>query len=261
MRPGTKTGSSDSREGYKDQVKPDLLDFLFTLSLTIGIAPELVGQKGLLSENWSLAIPDLAFLTNFGTFMLGVSTLLFSWYGFNASISNNPVLYGSVAGMLRFFLDAFLVVIYGFMLIVYEQLEIVAALLALIFFLYTVWDGLKLAEYRKEPFDRLEDQGQDENPTQNFIYSLVVKLCERRSLIYFVLLLLVSIFEFANILEFVGLWKDSAVLLVLFGITIVYRIDKVDWTYLGDKEKIVQVEETDSTAQQRQANLSDWEED
>ncbi|WP_424016244.1 hypothetical protein ACOZ4N_00310 (plasmid) [Halorientalis pallida] len=239
MRPGTKTGSSDSGPNYKDQVKPDLLDFLFTLALTIGIAPELVGGKGLLSKDWVLAIPNLAFVTNLGTFLLGVSTLLFSWYGFNASISNTPVLYGSLAGMLRFFLDAFLVVLYGFMLIVYEQLEIVVALLVLIFLLYTIWDLLKLAEYRRGPFD---EEG-DENQEVGYVCHLHQKLWERRSLVYFLLLLPVFLFEVLSVFEGLGYWKDAAIILVLFLITTTYRFDKVEWRFRGEEEKIARVEE------------------
>ena len=61
MRPGRTSGSSNMEETYEDQVKPDLLDFLFTLALTIGLAPELVRQEGgLLSRNWALRIPSLS---------------------------------------------------------------------------------------------------------------------------------------------------------------------------------------------------------
>ncbi|PGF15630.1 hypothetical protein CP556_05510 [Natrinema sp. CBA1119] len=248
MRPGTKTGSSDSRQEYKDQVKPDLLDFLFTLALTIGIAPELVGGSGLLSHNWALGFPNLAFLTHLGTFLLGVSTLLFSWYGFNASISNNPVLYGSVAGMFRFFLDAFLVVIYGFMLIMYEELKIVTALLVLIFFLYSVWDLLKLMEYRREPFDKEGDQSQDDGLLKrfgSFGLSITWKLFERGSLLYLLPLVFVSLIEFSGFFESHGLWKDAAVIIALFVISITYRINKVEWTFYGDEEKIARVNGTD----------------
>lgn len=248
MRPGTNSGSSDSEQNYKEQVKPDLLDFLFTLALTIGIAPELVGGKGLLSNRWALAIPDLAFLTNLGTFLLGVSTLLFSWYGFNASISNNPVLYGSVAGMIRFFLDAFLVVLYGFMLIVYEKLELVAALLVVIFFLYTIWDLLKLAEYRREPFNSKPGNNRT-TPSRilNFAVSLILKLHERRSLSYLIPLIIVFLIEISAVLESLGLWKDTAVIFFLFVITLLYRADKVSWRFRGDEEKIARVEGENET--------------
>lgn len=256
MLPGANTGSTDSGRDRTDQVKPDLLDFLFTLALTIGIAPELVGREGLISKSWTLGIPDLAFLTNLGAFLLAVSTLLFSWYGFNASINNNPVLYGSVAGMLRFFLDAFLVVLYGFLLIVYEQLEIVVALLVVIFLLYTIWDFLKLAEYRKEPFDGDENQSQNDNSLLSFGCSIICKLCERRSIIYFAFVLAVFILEVFvfDMSVFLGLWEDVIVILLLFAITIIYRIDKVEWTYLGDEEKIARIEGTDEADRPKQAS-------
>jgi len=250
MRPGTNSGSSDSSQAYKDQVKPDLLDFLFTLALTIGIAPELVNKQGLLSKNWMLGIPDLAILTEVGTFLLGVSTLLFSWYGFNASISNNPVLYGSVSGMLRFFLDAFLVVLYGFMLIVYEQLEIVAALLGIIFILYTVWDFLKIAEYRIEPFNGCWNLRFNIHYIWIFLSfgkSLICKLHKRRSLTFTFPIIFVFFIEYSNLGESFGLWKDSAIIITLLIITFFYRVEKVKRTFRGEKEKIDRVKDTNET--------------
>jgi hypothetical protein len=204
----------------------------------------------LLSQDWVLAVPDLAFLTNIGTFLLGVSTLLFSWYGFNASISNTPVLYGSLAGMLRFFFDAFLVVLYGFMLIVYEQLEIVVALLVLIFFLYTVWDLLKLAEYRQGPFDEEGDEDQE----VGFVHHLLQKLWDRRSLVYFLLLFSVFLVEVLSVAESLEYWKDAVIIFVLFLITTTYRFDKVEWRFRGKEEKIARVKKNETSERPRRTS-------
>ena len=68
MRPGSNQLDMDGNRDYKDQVKPSLLDFLFTLALTIGIAPELVDRNGLASYDWYLAVPEIEFIVNIGGF-------------------------------------------------------------------------------------------------------------------------------------------------------------------------------------------------
>ncbi|EMA13245.1 hypothetical protein, partial [Haloarcula marismortui] len=147
-------------------------------------------------------------------------------------------LYGSFVGMLRFFLDAFLVVLYGFMLTVYRQLELVAALLVLIFILYTIWDFLKLAEYRKPPFDRFGGWENADRSYENFIISLIKNLIGRESIIYLVPISAIFAIEYANCLESLGLWKDVLIIIALLIVTTVYRIHKVNWNLLGDEEKI-----------------------
>jgi hypothetical protein len=108
--------------------------------------------RGLLAEISKVGIPRGEFAFNLAVFLLGVFTLTFSWYGFNASVSKKPVLYGSIAGMGRFFLDAFLVLIYGFILVKYDNFPLVFISILLIYWLYAVWDGLRIFEYQNDPF-------------------------------------------------------------------------------------------------------------
>jgi hypothetical protein len=248
MRPGRTSGSSNMEETYEDQVKPDVLDFLFTLALTIGLAPELVRQEGgLLSRNWALRIPSLTFGVDLLTFLLGVTTLLFSWYGFNASIEKDPVLYGSFAGMIRFFLDAFLVVLYGFTLIKYKQLEFVTFLIWVIFILYVIWDVLKLVEYRKEPFD---NDKYIFSLNKHFVKSFICKLCyDRKSLKYSVIFTFILTFEICTLCEFLNVWKDIVTVGLLIIFTLLYRLDKLDYQWRADKEIIAKVEDDDQMEQ------------
>jgi len=236
-----RSNSDNKDQQYKEQVKPDLLDFLFTLALTIGIAPELVGRNGLASYSWKIAIPELPFLVNMGGFFLGITTLLFSWYGFNASISNKPVLYGSVAGMFRFSLDALLVVLYGFMLILFNKIDILVVLLMIIFFLYTIWDLLKLIEYRKPPFN-FENSDIDLNSVRPMAREIRSTIGERRSGVYFFFVFIVGLFHLLPIFEQFGHWKDLFTIANLLIITTIYRIDKVKCQIRGDKQKVERVE-------------------
>ena len=72
----------------KDSDSIDLLDIVFTAVLTIGLTPEMLDRKGMLSEAWarsattgtSVAIsPDECLHAL--TFLVGISTLLLSWFG------------------------------------------------------------------------------------------------------------------------------------------------------------------------------------
>lgn len=137
----------------------DFLDFLFTVAISVGLTPEILqinGVAGLLSEPWNLQGTRLSSddALNLGVFFLGLSNLTLSWFGYHASIITRPLSYTSGFGMARFVLDVFLVIIYGVMLIKYKSFDVVLALLVLVYFIYVVWDGLKIGEYWKDEFKR-----------------------------------------------------------------------------------------------------------
>lgn len=109
----------------------------------------------MLSEPWVKAalegnptIPTGAEFLNLGVFLVGLLTLLLSWFGIHASLAANPIRYNSVWGMLRFMLDVVLVLLYGVILVFFRQLHSVLLLLALVYTLYVVWDLFKTFEYR-----------------------------------------------------------------------------------------------------------------
>lgn len=134
--------------------KFELLDFLFTMSIALGIFPKMFGieTNGFISENWIKMArwPHGKELTDSLTFILGLLTLTFSWYGYYKSI--NAKAHNSVSGMFRFALDVILVIIYGIILLHYSDFLIVSFWIAVVFTIYVIWDMLKLYEHR-EAFD------------------------------------------------------------------------------------------------------------
>lgn len=169
-------------------------------------------------------------------------TLTFSWYGFNASIHRNPVLYGSFAGMMRFFLDAFLIVCYGFILVMFEQFGIVFFTLVVIFGLYTFWDGLKVVEYRMEPWMPISegDDIVEEGDISHWRWYLR-KIWDRHSLKYFVILAAAFIVYLVN-RWFLGISElDWVFLAILFIATFTYRLQKMDWTIHGDPNDLEEI--------------------
>ena len=138
----------------------NLLDIIFTAVLTVGLTPEIIGFKGMLSEGWvmgamagksvDLTSQEIVHLIAFAT---GVSTLLLSWFGIHASLQARPIKYGSTWGMFRFILDVALIFSYGLVLLFFRQLTAVVFLLMLIYGTFVIWDIFKIAEYRDEYFD------------------------------------------------------------------------------------------------------------
>ncbi len=134
------------------QQKPaglDFLDVIFTLTMSQGLAPEVIQRKGLLSEAWVIhrQRPTGQEAFDLVVFVLGFLTLTLSWYGYHASVSKKPLLYEKVPGMLRFVLDVALVVLYGFVLLNFKSFRTVLYLLMVIYGLYIVWDLLKIWEH------------------------------------------------------------------------------------------------------------------
>jgi hypothetical protein len=235
--PGSNAGGGGQRS--PGAVKSDLLDFLFTLALAIGLAPELIGGEGVLQYNWQLAIPSPTFLFEMSVFLLGLATLLFSWYGFNSSVSKNPVLYGSIAGLFRFSLDAFLVVLYGFLLTQFRNFEVFLLTLTGIFGIYMIWDALKIIEYRRGPYSQGFNGGRFSR-----WWHLTRHTWGRKSMKFF----LGHVFTVAVYLGGLELGANpgivsTVVLSLLIMMSVIYRASKVKWNLSADKEKIQQFED------------------
>lgn len=236
---------NDDPKDDPEAVKPDLLDFLFTLALMVGLAPELLGRGfgGILSWNWALQVPSAATAFDFSVFLLGLLTLTFSWYGFNASVHRRPVLYGSASGMARFVLDAILIVLYGFVLLTFERFGVVFFVLVVVFLLYTVWDWLKVFEYRKQPWvdPTVAPGGGDVDVSRPRWY--LRELRDRESLDYFFVLAV------AFLLYLGSRWLDAthlvdwAFLGVLFIATTRYRLEKMNWQLRGKRSVVERIED------------------
>src|SRR5437879_3086409 len=117
-----------SGEGKQSADSLDFLDIVFTVMLTVGLTPEALNGdqfKGVLSEPLfdsilrgkqpaPLRIEDWQRLS---TLLVGLLTLLLSWFGLRPSLKNKQIQFDRVCGMFRFILDVGLIVLYGIILI------------------------------------------------------------------------------------------------------------------------------------------------
>jgi hypothetical protein len=131
----------------------DFLDFIFTIAMSVGLTPEILQVthiKGIISEEWIIQgrwpNPDEIF--HLLIFSLGFLTLTLSWFGYHASIIFRPLRYDSTYGMIRFIMDVLLVVLYGVILISYKNFGVVLGLHIVVYFLFVVWDLLKIREHK-----------------------------------------------------------------------------------------------------------------
>jgi hypothetical protein len=162
----------------------DLIDIVFTAMVTVGLTPEILQVShinGMLSESWVKAAlagtpqaPSTMELLDLGAFLLGLFTLLLSWFGIHASLQANPIHYDTNWGMLRFVLDVTLVLLYGVILIFFRQLHAVLFLLSVVYLLYVVWDIFKTLEYRDSFWSR---EILHQNRIKWIIYRCWVKAC------------------------------------------------------------------------------------
>ena len=130
----------------------DLLDFLFTVALSVGLTPEVLQIKaytGLLSTTWAkLGVVPVGWERfDLIVFVLGILTLTLSWFGYHASIKSRPLQYKSAFGMARFVIDIVLVLVYGIMLIYHKRAHVVLFFLMAVYWTYVIWDLLKICEY------------------------------------------------------------------------------------------------------------------
>ncbi len=203
------TKSNDERAGV------DFLDFLFTVSISAGLTPEVLevpGISGLLSEDWQQAgrWPSTDEVFNIGVYLLGLLNLTLSWFGYHASVKARPLNYFSGYGMVRFVLDVILVIMYGIMLIKYKSFNVSLSLLLMVYFIFVVWDYLKVCEYWEKEF-------QNKKKTETLFKRY------RREWI--------SVFAFANVAVIAIFYfalhtnRWTALMLAIF-ITVFYRYNK-----------------------------------
>lgn len=130
----------------------DLLDFMFTIAISIGLIPELLQQghlQGILSQSWikNNTPPSGNELFDLTVLFLALLVLTFSWVGYKTSVQFRPIKLETLRGMVRFLLDIILVILYAFMFIQFRHLTQVIFVLTVIFLLYFVWDLVKVSEY------------------------------------------------------------------------------------------------------------------
>jgi hypothetical protein len=140
------TNSTDEPAGL------DFLDFLFTVAISVGLTPEVLqipDVSGFLSEKWQKSgrWPSTDESFNIGVYLLGFFNLTLSWFGYHTSIKARPLNYFSGYGMTRFILDVLLIIMYGIILIKYRSFNVAISLLLIIYFIFAIWDYLRVCEY------------------------------------------------------------------------------------------------------------------
>jgi hypothetical protein len=141
--------AGESGTGY------ELLDFMFTVAISFGLAPELFQTthlKGVLSEDWIVrdVAPSSDDLFNLAVLGLGVLTITLSWVGYRESVAQRPLKTDTLWGQLRFTLDIVLVILYGFVLIRFKLFSEVLRTMCIIYVIYAIWDLIKMIEYRDQ---------------------------------------------------------------------------------------------------------------
>ena len=189
----------------------DFLDFLFTVAISVGLTPEIIGQAGLLSESWHSdgRWPNSDEWFDICVFFLGFINLTLSWFGYHASIKSKPLNFSSAYGMVRFNIDVVLVVLYGIMLIEYERLNVVIAVLIVVHLIFVIWDVLKVQEH-KEKYKGTDIWRFRREFVSVFAYSIVM---------------IVSVFHFAFQMN---RW---IIIILAISITIFYRFNKYQPTW------------------------------
>jgi hypothetical protein len=118
----------------------EFIDPLFAVAIHLGLS------EGLFHERWFARAlppqPDERF--RIAVFALGLLTLVLAWMGYHRSIRRKPV-----RGFARFIIDILLVVLYAALLVKFDDLSSVLLIIVAIYCLYTLWDILKIVEYRE----------------------------------------------------------------------------------------------------------------
>lgn len=90
--------------------------------------------------------PSFAF--DIGILLLGYSTVVLNWVGYHLSIRDKPIRIETFPGLLRFISDIALLACYWLLLVKFENLWFVLLMLAMVYWVFVVWDQLKWWEYK-----------------------------------------------------------------------------------------------------------------
>lgn len=137
------------------------LDLMYVLAIFVGLKPDLSGGSGapgLLAEDWirSGVVPTGDASFHLCTFILGLLTISFSWFGYHRSITSRPYRYDSALSMFRFVIDIFLLVAYGLLLLQFRNLKAFMFFVALNYLMYFIWDIIKVIEFKETIFKKRE---------------------------------------------------------------------------------------------------------
>lgn len=119
----------------------DFIDPLFAVVIHIGFV------EGLMTEPWfqEWRFPTGPEWLQALGFCVGLLTVILSWLGYHESIQSKPI-----KGAMRFVIDVLLLLVYIMMLVKYQSVGRILGLLAVVFFLFVLWDICKVREYKDQ---------------------------------------------------------------------------------------------------------------
>jgi len=137
------------------------LDFVYILSISIGLFPEVLGIPGLtgiLSQQWvqSGLPPSADARFSLCVLFLALATIALSWFGYHRSLTGRPYRYDSSLSMFRFLIDIMLLISYVLLLLQFKNLKTFLFFLVLNYGLYLVWDIIKIIEFNEPKFKKRE---------------------------------------------------------------------------------------------------------
>lgn len=134
--------------GDYDRIGVDFIDPLFAVALSLNFE-EL--KKEPWFTDWSLIVHsphNFVFLT----LVLGWATVILSWVGYHRSIKTNPIRVRTLAGWWRFIFDVLLLIFYFVLLVSYADFKRELRVLAVVFFLFILWDIFKKVEHPRTEY-------------------------------------------------------------------------------------------------------------
>ncbi len=135
--------------GNDDQIGVDFIDPLFAVALSLNFE-ELKNETWF--TDWSLIVHSPESFFVFLTLALAWATVILSWVGYHRSIKTNPIRVRTLAGRWRFILDVLLLIFYSVLLIKYADFKRELRVLAVVFFLFFLWDIFKKKEHPKKDY-------------------------------------------------------------------------------------------------------------
>jgi len=131
-----------------DRIGVDFIDPLFAVALSLNFE-EL--KKEPWFTDWPLILRTPHNFT-FLTLALVWATVILSWVGYHRSIKTSPIRVRTLAGWWRFILDVLLLVFYFVLLVSYQDFKRELRVLAIVFFLFIVWDRFKKIEHPRAEY-------------------------------------------------------------------------------------------------------------
>jgi hypothetical protein len=209
--------------GDDDRIGVDFIDPLFAVALSLNFE-ELKNEAWF--TDWSLIVRSPENFFVFLTLTLAWATVILSWVGYHRSIKTNPIRVRTLGGWWRFVLDVLLLIFYSILLIKYADFKRELRVLAVVFFLFVLWDIFKKIEHPRKDYDRRFDNAADAEAAWN-------RAGQQRgvTVVWFVFFLFLAIFYALHPPQSQYGCEDWLLLVSALAGTFLYRAHKVQLWY------------------------------